>query len=113
MSDKIVKVSTKVSSFHPILHRYGKAKRLLNNFAEAKKLLLQAKKIKPGWNEITQELETLTQSEEKWAARERFMCQRMFNFSGRSSGPESSSPSTPGTKAGSQDKAVNHKSRAC
>lgn len=121
------KMGLAVTGEHPsaiiakLYFRYGKAKRLLNNFAEAKKFLLKAKKIKPGWNEITQELEALTQSEEKWAARERFMCQRMFNFSDSSPGPESSSHSTPPSrlmrrprnKAGSQDKEVKHKSRAC
>ncbi|KAK8391066.1 hypothetical protein O3P69_017012 [Scylla paramamosain] len=59
--------------------RLGKAKGLLNDFSGAKKFLLQAQRLKPGRDEITEELEAVIKREEKWAARERFMCQQMFN----------------------------------
>lgn len=75
-----------MSSLLLIIYRYGKAKHLLSDFSSAKKFLLQAKKLKPGWDEITDELEAVVRSEEKWAARERFMCQRMFNFGGTTPG---------------------------
>lgn len=59
--------------------RLGKAKGLLNDFSAAKHFLLRAQRLKPGWDEITDELEAVIKREEKWAARERFMYQRMFN----------------------------------
>ncbi|XP_045127270.1 inactive peptidyl-prolyl cis-trans isomerase FKBP6-like [Portunus trituberculatus] len=61
--------------------RLGKAKGLLNDFSGAKKFLHQALSLKPGCDEIIEELEAVVKREEKWAARERFMCQQMFNSS--------------------------------
>lgn len=102
------------------MYRFGKAKRLLNEFSAAKKHLLQAKRLKPGWDEITDELEALVKSEEKWAARERFMYQRMFNISDTSPGAGSSSSNTPANRcverprrtAASQEEAFKKKRKA-
>ncbi|KAG0712063.1 Inactive peptidyl-prolyl cis-trans isomerase FKBP6 [Chionoecetes opilio] len=72
--------------------RFGKAKGLLNDFSAARKHLLQAQRLKPGWEEITEELEAVVKREEKWAAKERFMCRRMFSSSA-AAGPQRHSSS--------------------
>ncbi|KAK4301008.1 hypothetical protein Pmani_026828 [Petrolisthes manimaculis] len=65
-----------------IYYRFGKAKAFLNDFKGARKEFQHAQHLKPNNPEINKELAALLEKEMKVAAKERFMCQRMFSSLG-------------------------------
>lgn len=83
---------------------------MLNDFKGAQKEFQHAKHLRPNNPDITKELAALLEKEMKVAAKERFMCQRMFSSSSNNNQAASDDKLTPPTSNTQAEKDSNDNS---